>query len=42
MNFDVIPNKLNEPLGVSTPIGDSILVESLSYNCPICTNMRVL
>uniref|UniRef100_M1DUV7 Gag-pol polyprotein n=1 Tax=Solanum tuberosum TaxID=4113 RepID=M1DUV7_SOLTU len=38
MNFDVIPEQLSEPFSVSTPVGESILVERVYRDCPISVN----
>ncbi|KAH0683182.1 hypothetical protein KY290_021771 [Solanum tuberosum] len=38
--FDIIPEKLSEPLSVSTPVGDSILAERVNRDCPISINHK--
>ena len=35
MNFEIIPEQLNKPFNVSTPIAESILPERVHCDCPI-------
>ncbi|KAH0781790.1 hypothetical protein KY290_001388 [Solanum tuberosum] len=39
-NFDVLPEKLCEPFCVSTPVGESILVERVYRDCVISINHK--
>ncbi|XP_015075305.1 uncharacterized protein LOC107019277 [Solanum pennellii] len=40
MNFDIIPEQLSEPFFVSTPVGESILVERVYRDCPVSVNHK--
>ena len=40
MNFDIIPEQLGEPFSISTPVGESILVERVYCDCAISVNHK--
>ena len=40
MRFDIIPKQLLEPFNVSTPIGESILVERVYHDSTISINLK--
>uniref|UniRef100_M1DU27 Gag-pol polyprotein n=1 Tax=Solanum tuberosum TaxID=4113 RepID=M1DU27_SOLTU len=40
MNFDIIPEQLLEPFGVSTLVGESILAERVYRDCTISINQK--
>ena len=39
--FDILPDILNEPLMVSTPVGESVVAKRVYRNCPIMLPNRV-
>ena len=41
MKFNVLPDGLEEPYSVSTPVGDSIVAKSVYRSCPILLSTRV-
>ena len=40
-NFDILPDILNEPFMVSTPVGVSVVAKKVHRNCPIMLPNRV-
>ena len=40
MNFDSIPQQLNEPFSVSTPVSDSTLLQRVYYDCSVSVNYK--
>ena len=39
--FDILPDILNEPFMVTTPVGESVVVKRVYRNCPIMLPNRV-
>uniref|UniRef100_M1DZZ4 Gag-pol polyprotein n=1 Tax=Solanum tuberosum TaxID=4113 RepID=M1DZZ4_SOLTU len=40
MNFDILPEQLLKPFSVSTPVGESMLVERVYHDCTISVNHK--
>ncbi|KAH0636267.1 hypothetical protein KY290_036703 [Solanum tuberosum] len=41
MIFDVLPEKLEEPFSMSTPVGDSVVAKRVYRSCPISSSHKV-
>lgn len=40
MNFDIIPEQLSQPFDIFTHVGESILVETNYFGCPVSVNHK--
>jgi len=41
MKFEILPDVLEEPFSVSTPVGDSIVAKRVYRSCPISLSHKV-